>query len=167
MSHAPSTCLIPQRHLQCVVTGLVILFGLWLTTTIIIILIVAPYCRGRNLLGRYSLPPPNLNQKVLTYSETDTHRLHAYRDWVKNMGKKQIECGIDCLFYSLDAPVEKQTQAPPEPSYASTKLPSGQCEDVPLSERFDCLPSASPNQEECVARGCCWKEVLEVCVDLL
>lgn len=156
-----------KRHLQCVVTGLVILFGLWLTTTIIIILIIAPYCRGRNLLGRHSLPPPNPNHNVLTYSETDAHRLHAYRDWVKNMSKKEIECGIVCLFYTLDIPslselVEKQIQAPPKSSSASAKVSSGQCEDVPLSERFDCLPSATPNQEECVARGCCWKEVLEV-----
>ncbi|KAG0722981.1 Lysosomal alpha-glucosidase [Chionoecetes opilio] len=155
-----------KKHLQCVLTGLALLFGLWLTTTIIIILVVVPYCQGRNVMLRESLPPPaSLRQNVLTYSETDTHRVNAYRNWVKNM-VKEIKCGIDCLFYALEIPKQdaldfRPIAAPPQLPSAPVMPSSGLCGDITLSERFDCLPSPTPNQEECVARGCCWKVVVE------
>lgn len=158
-----------QRHLQCVVTGLVLLFALWLTTTIIFILIVVPYCRGRVMLGPESLPRRGFSLNVLSYSEEDTHRVHAYRDWVENVAK-EIKCGVDCLFYALDSPSHDSSRKDPLDmrlihtplqSSASAKSSPGLCDDIPLSERFDCLPSSSPNQKDCETRGCCWNEVLE------
>ena len=150
------------------VTGLFLLFGLFLTTTFFSFIIV-PYYQGRNILRQESFPPQALSQNMLTYSKTDTHKLNAYRDWVNNMGKRRIKCGIDCLIYSLHSPRdnlldEKLTHEPPQSSFAPAKPALAMCDDVPLNERFDCLPSPSPNREECMKRGCCWKEVMEVCV---
>ncbi|CAL4155464.1 unnamed protein product, partial [Meganyctiphanes norvegica] len=35
------------------------------------------------------------------------------------------------------------------------------CEDVPLSERFDCMPQDG-TADDCAARGCCWETLKEV-----
>lgn len=165
--------IIVQKHLQCVMTGLAILLGLWLTATIVIIFIVAPYCHGQNLMRQGTLPPPGNAQHLHTSTETDVQRATAYSEWVRYL-EKGIKCGIDCAFYALDSKNPTLSGKDSEdasvmggPAKAPRDVPkssSALCNDVPLSERFDCLPSTSPTQEKCVARGCCWKEVLEVCV---
>lgn len=164
------TNLDKKRHLQCVMTGLALLLGLWLTTTVVIIFIVAPYCHGQNLFRRGTLPPPSKGHSLYTSSETDLQRASAYSEWVRYL-EKGIKCGLDCAFYALDSKnptlLGKESgdnsmiQVSAQPLHDAPKPASALCTDTPLSERFDCLPSAVPTQEKCVAKGCCWKEVLE------
>lgn len=152
-------------------TGLALLFGLWLTTTIVVIFIVAPYCHGHNLLRQSTLPPLSKTHTLYTSTERDAERADAYSEWVRFMAK-WIKCGIDCLFYPFDPKSLTSSgkesgdvqviRSSAHPAHDVHKLSSVLCNDIPLSERFDCLPIASPTQEKCVARGCCWKEVLEV-----
>nr|CAI5826996.1 unnamed protein product [Callosobruchus analis] len=49
----------------------------------------------------------------------------------------------------------KSLPNPPKPNY-------DQCRLVTNKDKFDCLPTESPNQQTCEARGCCWIPVHHV-----
>lgn len=169
----PPVSPLAQRHPQYVMTGLALLLGLWLTITVVMIFIVAPYCHGQNLLRRGTLPPPIRGHGLHTSTETYLQRASAYSEWVRYL-EKGIKCGLECAFYALDSknPIvpgkesgdDSVIQTLAMPLHDAPKPASALCTDIPLSERFDCLPSAAATQEMCVAKGCCWKEVLQVCI---
>lgn len=107
-----------------------------------------------------------MSHRQYTSTETDLQRASAYSEWVRYL-EKGIKCGLDCAFYALDS--KNPTLLGKESGdismiHDAPKPASALCSDIPLSECFDCFPSAMPTQEKCVAQGCCWKEVWEVCV---
>lgn len=58
-----------------------------------------------------------------------------------------------------DAKDRDNTVIPTSVNKSSAGTPAPQCNDVPISQRFDCSPGPNPTKEMCEAKGCCWQEV--------
>lgn len=156
---APPTLRLRQqkKRMECVLTSMSFLTGLWLTIIIVVILIIAPRCRST--VRDFSVAV--LPRDEYTNAPSQAQRATDYRKWVDTL-PDEIKCGVDCLFYNMvpDDARDREPKLIPVSGRPEEKVVvgKGQCDDMPLSQRFDCHPGGNPTQTLCEARGCCWQE---------
>lgn len=146
--------------MECVLTSMSFLTGLWLTIIIVVILIITPRCR--NGIREFTTTTTSyFSPNVYTSNPSQSQRAADYRQWVETL-PGEIKCGVDCLFYNMvpdDAKDWDSTVIPTSVNKSSSDKAAPQCNDVPISQRFDCSPGPYPTKDMCEAKGCCWQEV--------
>ncbi|KAK3891879.1 hypothetical protein Pcinc_004239 [Petrolisthes cinctipes] len=149
-----------KKRMECVLTSMSFLTGLWLTIIIVVVLIITPRCR--NGIREFTAATTSIfSPNVYTSNPSQTQRAADYRQWVETL-PEEIKCGVDCLFYNMVPDDVKDRDPKVIPTSVNTSTNDAVpplCNDIPLSQRFDCTPGPNPTKDMCEAKGCCWQEV--------